>query len=348
MLTSELDYELPDSAIAQTPLRRRDLCKLCVVDRQTDSVDDRRFKDLEDYLHPGDLLVLNDTRVLPCRIPCTRQDSGGSMEIFLLDPPGEPRRRFHAFFKPARRAKAGHIYLPVRDPNGGAFEVIAQNGELGGEVEWKGPQALDASRLGSLGVMPLPPYIKRPRLPDSDVARVDARYYQSIYAAADGSAAAPTAGLHFSRALIARLKKKGVQFCSVTLHVGAGTFLPVKGDSLDTHVMHSEPYSLSQETADRIREAKATGRRVIAVGTTAVRVLESYGSGLSGSTNIFIKPGYRFKNVDALITNFHQPKSTLMALVGAFYDTPKILALYKRCLAKGYRFLSYGDAMFIQ
>jgi S-adenosylmethionine:tRNA ribosyltransferase-isomerase len=358
MKTSDFDYPLPESSIAQSPLRQRDLCRLCVIDRATGAVEHKRFKDLGDFLNPGDLLVLNDTRVLRCRIPCVKEASGGAMEIFLLDPPQPARpdaRAFRAFFKPARRAKVGSLLRPSRHPEAGCFKVLAQNGEEGGSVEWLGQngQALDAALLENLGVVPLPPYIKRERFPSAELTRLDARYYQSVFAKAGGSAAAPTASLHFSRALLARLQKRGIDMARVTLHVGAGTFLPVKTEILEAHPMHSEPFILPDETVKKILETKRRHGRVIAVGTTVVRVLETaFDKNLvpvltHGDTRLFLKPGATFNVVDALVTNFHQPKSTLLALVSAFYTTEKLLNIYAECLKQRYRFLSYGDAMFI-
>jgi S-adenosylmethionine:tRNA ribosyltransferase-isomerase len=355
MKTSDFDYLLPPERVAQRPLLKRERCRLCVVDRANGEVNHRRFDDLGLLLKSGDLVVLNNSRVVQARIPCAREKSGGALEIFLLEPPGAvAQRRFSAFFKPARRAKAGLRFLPLRNPDAGAFEVVRQGGEFAGLVEWTGEFALDAAALEGLGVMPLPPYIRRERLPARDESKIDARYYQNVFAREPGSAAAPTAGLHFSQVLIASLRKKGVRFCEITLHVGAGTFLPLKSESLEAHVMHRERFHLSADSIRQVQAAKKEGRRVIAVGTTSLRVLESAFDGELqaapgwAETDIFIKPGYAFKVVDALITNFHQPKSTLLALVSAFYERRKILDIYRSCLDLKYRFLSYGDAMLIK
>lgn len=354
MNTADFDYELPEALVAQKPLLRRDQCRLCVVERSTGKVTHTRFQNIGDFLKPGDLLVLNNSRVVRARIPCAKEPGGGAVEIFLLEPPGAtPERRFKVFFKPARKAQPGSLLRPIRNAEAGAFEVLKQGDEEPGVVEWKGSQALDAAALEGLGVMPLPPYIKRERNPDYEISKIDARYYQSIYARMDGSAAAPTAGLHFTQSSIASLKKAGVQIAEVTLHVGAGTFLPVKSPDLDGHKMHSERCYLGPENAALIAQAKREGRRIIPVGTTSLRVLESRFSNSSSleigwaETDIFIKPGYQFKAADGLITNFHQPKSTLLALISALYDRGKILQIYASCIDLKYRFLSYGDAMFI-
>jgi len=355
--TNDFDYVLPEDQIAQTPLRTRELSRLCVVDRSSGSLSHRHFKDLNELLKPGDLLVLNNSRVVRARIPCQKEGSGGAVEVFLLEPPGSTaQRRFRVFFKPARKAQAGRRLRPLLNPEAGYFEVLEQGGEEPGLVEWQGKSDLDAGALECLGVMPLPPYIKRERIPNYAQSKIDSRYYQNIFATEAGSAAAATAGLHFSQKLIAQLKKKGIEFTEVTLHVGAGTFLPVKTESLEAHAMHHERYHLGADCLAQIQNAKREKRRVVAVGTTSVRVLETAFTdgprGLQASpgwaeTDIFIKPGYHFKVVDALITNFHQPKSTLLALVSAFYERSKILHIYESCVREKYRFLSYGDAMFI-
>lgn len=354
MLASDFDYELPESSIAQSPLRQRERCRLCVVERGSDTVTHGRFSEIGRWLKAGDLLVLNNSRVVRARVPCQKEGSGGAVEVFLLEPPGAlARTRFNVFFKPARKAQPGVKLRPALNPDAGYFEVISQGAEAPGIVEWHGNSALDAAALESLGVMPLPPYIKRERLPDYEISKIDARYYQNIFAREDGSAAAPTAGLHFSQNLIASLKQQGILFSEVTLHVGAGTFLPVKTEDLDQHHMHSERYCLPESSLRAIQTALAEGRRVIPVGTTALRVLESAWQGPSAAvagwaeTSIFIKPGHPFRVAGGLITNFHQPRSTLLALVSALYRREKILKIYTDCLDKKYRFLSYGDAMLL-
>ena len=354
MLASDFDYPLPETLIAQQPLAERDQCRLCVVHRAENKVDHRIFKELPGLLKAGDLLVLNNSRVVRARLPCLKDPHGGAVEVFLLEPPGaQGARRFKVFFKPARKAQPGSMLRPQRDPSQGAFEVMEQGGEAPGVVEWRGPLPLDAAALEALGVMPLPPYIKRARIPEGSDAAGDARYYQNVFAREDGSAAAPTAGLHFTPELIASLKAQGVLFAEVTLHVGAGTFLPVKSADMEGHRMHSERYEIGAEAIALVQAAKREGRRVIPVGTTALRVLESAfsagGEAQAGSfeTAIFIMPGYRFKIADGLITNFHQPKSTLLALISAFYDREKILEIYRDCASRNYRFLSYGDAMLL-
>lgn len=355
MLSSDFDYPLPPERIAQKPLGVRDACRLCVVDRGSGEVLHRKFSDLADFLEPGDLLVLNNSRVVRARVPCRREGTGGAVEVFLLDPPGaEGKRRFKALFGPAKKARVGERLLPERNPDTGGFKVVADPVEGEGEVEWDGSQPLDALALEPLGVVPLPPYINRERIPDDAQEREDARLYQTVFARHDGSSAAPTAGLHFTERLIARLRAKGVKMGELTLHVGAGTFLPVKSEDLDQHTMHSEAYMLPEALIRQIQDAKSAGRRVIPVGTTALRALESaYFTSMNPDpgwreTAIFIKPGFQFKISDALITNFHQPKSTLLALVSAFWDREKLLSVYAECANKKYRFLSYGDAMLLR
>jgi S-adenosylmethionine:tRNA ribosyltransferase-isomerase len=354
MLASDFDYPLPEGLIAQRPLEQRDHCRLCVVRRAEGGVEHRVFSELPGLLKAGDLLVLNNSRVVRARLPCLKDPHGGAVEVFLLEPPGAVgERRFKVFFKPARKAQPGTMLRPQRDPASGAFEVIEQGGEMPGVVEWRGPEPLNAAALERLGVMPLPPYIKRARLPGGGEAASDANYYQNVFAREDGSAAAPTAGLHFTPELIGALKAQGVLFSEVTLHVGAGTFLPVKSADMEGHRMHSERYEIGADTIASVQDAKREGRRVIPVGTTALRVLESAfndkGEAQAGNfeTAIFIMPGYRFKIADALITNFHQPKSTLLALISAFYEREKILEIYRDCASRNYRFLSYGDAMLL-
>ncbi len=351
MLTSDFDYPLDPSRIAQSPLRQRDLCRMAVVNRATGHVEHARFKDLGRWLRAGDLLVLNESRVTKCRVPCIKENTGGAVEVFLLEPPGQPGRRFKAFLKPGRSAKPGTRLLPAMNPAAGVFEICSDMQDDGAWVEWLGPEALSAPLLETIGVVPLPPYIERERLPLAATHRIDARYYQTVYARDSGSAAAPTAGLHFTPSLLAKLRLAGVKTATLTLHVGAGTFLPVKTALLEDHIMHSEKFELNQSVIDHINLCKKSGHRVIAVGTTVVRCLEAAFENptprLSGKTDIFIRPGYGFKVIDGLITNFHQPKSSLIALVSAFYNREGLLKLYQDCQNLDYRFLSFGDSMFI-
>ncbi|HTB23051.1 MAG TPA: tRNA preQ1(34) S-adenosylmethionine ribosyltransferase-isomerase QueA [bacterium] len=348
---SDFDYELPPEAIAQTPPRLRDSCRLAVVDRAARRVRHVRFRDLDGFLRPGDLLVLNDSKVLPARIP-VRRASGGNAELFLLEPLASGP--LPVFLRPAGRIKLGEALAPLQDPEAGAF-VLEQRRDDGVFLfEWRGKRPWSQTLLDKLGLPPLPHYIHRERLPAKAVAARDKLRYQTVYARLAGSVAAPTAGLHFTTAMLDRLRAKGVECASVTLHVGAGTFQPVKSELLRDHPMHTEACEVPPETAKALADCRKRGSRVIAVGTTALRTLESCaqadGSFSRGwiQTRLFIMPGYRFKCVDGLITNFHQPRSTLLPLVAAFWDREGVRELYRDCLERGYRFLSYGDACFFQ
>jgi S-adenosylmethionine:tRNA ribosyltransferase-isomerase len=345
-LASDFDYPLPASAIAQKPLARRSHCRLAVVERAAGRVSHARFDQLGQWLRPGDLLVLNDSRVLPARIPCQR-GTGGAVEVFLLDAL-RSHGPYTAMLKPAAKLRVGEPLTPLREP-AGRFRLVQRLPNGNCTVSWDGP-AMDEALLQRLGLPPLPPYIGRERLPSEGQARRDQAAYQTVYAQGPGSVAAPTAGLHFSRGLLKALRAQGVRTASVTLHVGAGTFLPVKTERLDQHDIHSEACVVPSATATAIETARTEGRRVIAVGTTALRALESAalpGGGFHQGwmdTRLFILPGYSFKVVDGLLTNFHQPRSTLLPLVAAFWERQGVLDLYQDCLHLGYRFLSYGDA----
>lgn len=349
MKSALFNYELPESAIAQAPSKRRDLCRLASVDRQSGAVRHGRFRDLLTELRRDDLLVLNDSRVLPVRIPCLR-DSGGAVEVFVLDPRAEGPRH-EAMLKAGGRLRSGESVKPLRHPKLGGFTLLERSPAGNWFVQWQGSGPLHA-RLDKLGLPPLPPYIRRDRLPDAGLSAKDRRWYQTVFAAQAGSVAAPTAGLHFTTGMLTQLRAQGVRIAHVTLHVGAGTFLPVKTEDLDQHPMHAETCLLPTATATAIASAKRKGGRVVAVGTTALRTLEGawtpqgFRQGWF-ETRLFLKPGDRFNVVDALLTNFHQPHSTLLPLVAAFWDREKILQLYADCLKKGYRFLSYGDACFL-
>lgn len=339
MKTSDFDYELPEELIAQTPLEKRDASRLLVYDRKQDAVAHRTFCDIADYLNPQDVLVINDTKVLPARLFGTKEGASTAVEFLLL------RRldftRWEVILKPGRKLKPGSrvVFSPelsaqiLEKKEDGVVEVAF---EFDGVFE----QILDR-----LGTMPLPPYIKE-KLQDQT-------RYQTVYAAHDGSAAAPTAGLHFTPELLEKIQQKGVLIAPLVLHVGLGTFRPVKEEDISEHIMHTEYYSIPAQTAQTVNEAKKRGSRVIAVGTTSVRALESAtdASGRllekSGETNIFIYPGYTFRIVDSLITNFHLPKSTLIMLVSAFAGREKTLALYRQAVEERYRFFSFGDAMLL-
>lgn len=341
MRLEDFDYYLPPELIAQTPVEPRDASRLLVLHREKDMLEHRYFYDLPHYLHEGDVLVLNETRVLPARLWGRRDGTGARIEVLLLT-----RRTgniWETLVRPARRVPVGTEIIFGRGELKGRVISVGKEGERLMEFAYEeGPfEAL----LERLGEMPLPPYIKEK---PEDPGR-----YQTVYARVDGSAAAPTAGLHFTPRLIERLQEKGIKLAYLLLHVGLGTFRPVKVENIEEHRMHAEYYEVSPETAAVINEARCRGGRVVAVGTTVVRTLETVVTpeGLirpgKGWTDIFIYPGYTFKAVDCLITNFHLPKSTLIMLVSAFAGREKILAAYKEAVAAGYRFFSFGDAMLI-
>jgi S-adenosylmethionine:tRNA ribosyltransferase-isomerase len=342
MDVSEFDFHLPEELIAQSPPPRRADSRLMVLDRETGELEHRRFSDLTEYLRPGDVLVINDTRVRPARLIGMKKETGGRVEILLLKPLGEDR--WEVLAKPARRLKPENTVL---FGNGELRAVVEGESDVaGGRIVRLTYEAEDLEALlERLGEMPLPPYIRK-RLEDPE-------RYQTVYARAVGSAAAPTAGLHFTPELLEEIRGKGVDIASVTLHVGLGTFRPVTAERVEEHRMHAEYYEVDEEAAERIRAARKRGGRVVAVGTTSVRTLETV-AGLHGEivpakgwTDIFIYPGYRFRAVDALITNFHLPRSTLLMLVSAFASRRQILAAYEEAVNRRYRFFSFGDAMLI-
>ena len=341
MRTDDFDYELDESLIAQTPLLKRDTSKLMVLDKETGEVSHHVFTDIIDYLEEGDALVLNDTKVLPARIIGEKIDTGAVIELLLLNEIESDT--WKALVKPARRVKVGTI---VSFGNGLLKAKCINELDEGireFSLEYDG---ILYEILDKLGSMPLPPYIHE-KLEDKD-------RYQTVYAKHVGSAAAPTAGLHFTNELLDKIKDKGVNVLFVTLHVGLGTFRPVKVDNVKEHVMHSEYYSISKSVAEKLNEVKKSGKRIIAVGTTSTRTLETvmmkYGTFVedSGNTSIFIYPGYEFKGIDCLITNFHLPKSTLLMLVSALAGKENIMSAYKIATKSNYRFFSFGDAMFIK
>ncbi len=336
--TSDFYYDLPESQIAQTPIEPRDSSKLMVYNRQTDTVDHKIFKDVIDYLQKGDLLVVNNTKVYPARM-FSRTEHGGKVEILLL-------KRFsldewEVMVKPGKKARIGSI-LTVSDEL--KLEVLAKS-ESGGRIVKFFYDGVFEDVLSRVGEMPLPHYIKE-KLDNPE-------RYQTVYCKKEGSAAAPTAGLHFTNELIDKLKQKGVEFAEVRLNVGLGTFRPVKVDNVEEHVMHTEEYEITEENAQKINKAKKEGRRIIAVGTTSVRTLETVADENGfvkesfGETNIFLYPPYKFKCVDCLITNFHLPESTLIMLVSCLSNRDKILELYNLAVKENYRFFSFGDAMMI-
>lgn len=347
MKIDEFDYELPKELIAQKPSEKRDICRMMVLDRQEETIEHKHFYDVIDYLNPGDCLVLNNSKVLPARLFGEKEGTGAKVEFLLIKRiEGD---RWETMVKPGKRLKPGdsvtfsdHFRADILDygPDGTRIAEFRYDG-------------IFMERLEELGKMPLPPYIEREStLEDKDM-------YQTVYCKEEGSVAAPTAGLHFTEELLQKAQDKGVRLAYVTLHVGIGTFRPVKCENVEDHHMHFEEYFVDEETAKTINETIIEGGRIISVGTTSTRTLESAAyhdetSGRNlirageGSTGIFIYPGYEFKVVDALITNFHLPKSTLLMLISALYDREKILEAYQAAVDEKYRFFSYGDAMLIK
>ena len=342
MNTADFDFHLPEELIAQTPLEKRDSSRLLIVDRKTGQFSDQHFDNIIDQLEPGDALVMNNTRVLPARLYGTKPETGGHVELLLLK--NTQGDFWEVLAKPAKRLRVG---AHVSFGDGRLTATVTEELEHGGRIVRFDYQGIFLEVLESLGEMPLPPYIHE-KLEDRE-------RYQTVYAKENGSAAAPTAGLHFTEELLDKIAAKGVKLVYLTLHVGLGTFRPVSVDNLEEHEMHSEFYSLSEEAAETLRQVKANGHRIIAVGTTSIRTLETIGSKFdgqiqadSGWTNIFIKPGYQWKIVDAFSTNFHLPKSTLVMLVSAFAGRQLTLQAYEHAIAEHYRFFSFGDAMFIK
>ncbi|MCI9425160.1 MAG: tRNA preQ1(34) S-adenosylmethionine ribosyltransferase-isomerase QueA [Flavonifractor sp.] len=340
MKTADFDFELPQELIAQTPLERRDASRLLVLDKETGARRHTHFYDLPSLLRPGDCLVLNDSRVLPARLIGRREPGGGAAEVLLLIDRGE--KVWECLVRPGRRLKAG-TRLSFGD---GALTAqvleVCENGNRLVRFQYEG---IFLETLERLGKMPLPPYIK------AELA--DPERYQTVYSRAVGSAAAPTAGLHFTKELLAQVEAMGVTVCYVTLHVGLGTFRPVKEEEITDHEMHAEYCMISAETAEAINATKRAGGRVICVGTTSCRTIESWAAEdgtlkeSAGWTDIFIYPGYRFKALDGLITNFHLPESTLIMLVSALAGREHVLEAYREAVEQRYRFFSFGDAMFI-
>lgn len=341
MTVEEFNYDLPSELIAQTPLKKRDESRLMVLDKETGEVEHKHFKDIISYLEPGDTLVLNDTKVLPARLYGEKEDTKAMIEVLLLkDVEGDT---WECLVKPARRIKLGTV---VSFGNGKLKATCVFVGEEGIRHFTFSYQGIFMEVLEELGTMPLPPYIHE-QLEDQS-------RYQTVYAKEVGSAAAPTAGLHFTKELLADIEKKGVHLAYITLHVGLGTFRPVNVEKVEDHEMHSEYYHMTKEVAELLTKTKKEGHRIISVGTTSTRTLETimtlYGEfrECSGWTNIFIYPGYQFKAIDCLITNFHLPKSTLVMLVSALAGKDHILNAYQIAVKEKYRFFSFGDAMFIK
>ena len=340
MKTSDFYYELPKELIAQTPLQRRDESRLLTLDKQTGETEDHHFYELPQFLTEKDCLILNDSRVLPARLLGQRLPGGGACEVLLLIDRGE--NVWECLVRPGKKMHTG---ARLSFGNGELTAEVVGEVESGNRLVKFEYAGIFLEVLEHLGKMPLPPYIKE--------ELQDRERYQTVYSKVLGSAAAPTAGLHFTEELLQKIRDMGVQIGYVTLHVGLGTFRPVKEDTIENHEMHSEYCVISQETADLINRTKANGGRVICVGTTSCRTLESWATddgtmkASAGWTSIYIYPGYRFKVMDALITNFHLPESTLIMLVSAFAGREHILSAYREAVEKRYRFFSFGDAMFI-
>lgn len=357
MNVTDFNYDLPQELIAQDPLEKRDNSRLMVIHRDTDEIEHKHFHDVLDYLESGDCLVINETKVIPARLMGSREGTGAAIEVLLLKNRGD--NIWECLVRPGKKMKLGaRVCFGHENPDdesskplliGEVIDIVEEGNRLI-RFEYEG---IWEEVLDKLGEMPLPPYITH-RLEDKN-------RYQTVYAKNTGSAAAPTAGLHFTEELLKQIEEKGVKIARLTLHVGLGTFRPVKVDKIEEHHMHSEYFEFSQEAADIINETRANGGRVISVGTTSTRTLETVATKqglhktdsdyniqpLSGSTDIFIYPGYEFKCVDALITNFHLPESTLIMLVSAFYNREKVLDAYNEAVNERYRFFSFGDAMLL-
>jgi S-adenosylmethionine:tRNA ribosyltransferase-isomerase len=340
--TEDFDFDLPEALIAQTPLKDRASSRLLVVDKENETMADKHFHDILDELNPGDALVMNNTRVLPARLYGEKPDTGGHLEILLLT--NLEGDTWETLIKPAKRAKVG---TEIHFGDGRLKAIVKEELAHGGRVIDFQYDGIFLEILESLGEMPLPPYIKE-RLEDPN-------RYQTVYAKENGSAAAPTAGLHFTEELLEQIEAKGIKLVYLTLHVGLGTFRPVSVENIEEHQMHSEFYRLTQEAADQLNAVRQNGGRIVAVGTTSIRTLETIGTKFNGEikadsgwTDIFITPGYQFKVVQAFSTNFHLPKSTLVMLVSAFAGRELTLSAYHHAIEERYRFFSFGDAMFVK
>lgn len=341
MKKQDFYYDLPKERIAQTPIEPRDYSKMMVLHRDTHEIDHKHFYDILEYLRSGDCLILNDTRVLPARLYGEKEETGAHVEFLLLNQ--KENDVWEVITGPGRRAKVGTRFTFGNGILHAEILEVLENGNRIARFDFEGESIFPV--LEKIGEMPLPHYITE-KLEDSE-------RYQTVYSRELGSAAAPTAGLHFTPEMLQKIKDKGVNIGFVTLHVGIGTFRPVKADNIEEHQMHSEHYHLPEETAQLIQETKANGGRVIAVGTTSCRTLESVATfngkicAADGWTNIFIYPGYQFKCIDGLLTNFHLPESTLIMLVSAFYDREEVLKAYNIAVSEEYRFFSFGDCMLL-
>lgn len=336
----DFNYDLPEELIAQDPLEDRSSSRLMVLHKDTGRIEHKIFRNIIDYLNPGDCLVINDTKVIPARLMGIKEDTGATIEVLLLKRNADDV--WECLVKPGKKARTGARIVFGEGLLVGEIVDVIEDGNRMIKFHYEG---IFEEILDKLGQMPLPPYITH-KLQDKN-------RYQTVYAKNEGSAAAPTAGLHFTKELLEKIKEKGVNVVSITLHVGLGTFRPVKVDKIEEHHMHTETFNISKEAADTINRARAAGGRVIAVGTTSCRTLESAAAddgtipARSGDTDIFIYPGYKFKAIDCLITNFHLPESTLIMLVSALAGRDNIMNAYETAVKERYRFFSFGDAMFI-
>lgn len=341
MKVTDFDFDLPEQLIAQSPYEKRDEARLMILNKKDGSIEHKVFRNIIDYLNPGDCLVLNDTRVIPARLIGEKQGTGGKMEFLLLK--RVDKDCWQTLVKPGKRAQIGTKFIFGNGELNAEVIDLSDDGSRIVKFQYEG---IFEEVLDRLGQMPLPPYIKE-KLKDNEM-------YQTVYSKEQGSAAAPTAGLHFTKELLHKIEEKGINLAFLTLHVGLGTFRPVKVENIEEHHMHSEFYRIDEKTANIINKAKENGKRVIAVGTTSCRTLETIGGSngrvkaSSGWTDIFIYPGYTYKVVDALITNFHLPQSTLLMLVSALSSKEYILNAYKIAVENKYKFFSFGDAMFIK
>ena len=352
MLLSEYDYNLPEELIAQMPADKRDNSRMMVLNRKDRTISHKHFYDIVDLIGKDTLLVMNNTKVLPARL-IGHKDTGAKIEVFLLKQANfqnQENNCWDVLIKPSKRIKPDTIIKISEELSVRAIKRLEENGEWLVELIFEGDNVL--AILHRNGNIPLPPYIER-KIPDEDLKKLDFERYQTVYAKDEGSVAAPTAGLHFTQAILQKLQEKGVELAYVTLNVGLGTFRPVKEENVLDHHMHSEFYIISEEVADKLNKAKANGQRIIAVGTTSTRTLEAnmkkYGKfkATSENTDIFIYPGYKFEAIDCLITNFHLPKSTLLMLISAFASKELIFKAYKEAVKEKYRFFSFGDSMMI-
>lgn len=348
MNISEFDYELPEELIAQMPADKRENSKMLVLDRETQTISHKHFFDITDYIDENSILVLNNTKVLPARLFGTKEETGAKIEVLLLE--AKQQDKWTCLIKPSKRVKEGTIITICEELQVKVLEKLEDAGEWLVELIHTSDLFEILHKVGNL---PLPPYIER-KLQSEDIKKFDMTRYQTVYAKDEGSVAAPTAGLHFTQEILEKLKAKGVEIVYITLNVGMGTFRPVKCENILDHKMHSETFEITQEAADKINQAKAQGKKLIAVGTTTVRTLETafqkYGciKACHDHSELFIYPPYEFKVIDKLITNFHLPKSTLLMLVSALAGKEFIFKAYHEAIQNKYRFFSYGDCMFIK